>query len=52
MTVRKILFSIRASQEMPAELWQQFVQRTREEGKSVIAVLRSLIENYLKQPRA
>jgi hypothetical protein len=50
MSQRPILFSIRASANFPRDLWERFEQRTRDEGQSPVAVLRRLIERYVKGP--
>ena len=50
MSIRKILFTIRESQNFPRELWDRFTARTAAEGKSPVAVLRQLIDTYLTRP--
>ena len=47
MSQRPILFTIRESLNFPRDLWERFETRTRDEGRSPVAVLRELIERYL-----
>ena len=49
MSQRPILFTIRESVNFPRDLWERFHERTRDEGSNPAAVLRRLIEEYLKQ---
>ena len=51
MSHRPTLFTIRESSNFPRDLWDRFEARTRDEGKSPVAVLRELIERYLMRPR-
>lgn len=51
MSERRILFTIRESQNMPGELWERFTAKAADDGKSPVAALRQLIENYLQRPR-
>jgi hypothetical protein len=50
MSSRPILFTIRESGNFPRDLWERLEQRTRDDGSSPVAVLRRLIEEYLKRP--
>lgn len=50
MSQRRPLFTVRESANFPRELWDRFVARTRDEGRSPVAVLRALIERYLSRP--
>lgn len=51
MSERRILFTLRESQNLPRELWDRFVARATAEGQSPTAALRRLIEAYLARPR-
>jgi len=44
---RRILFTIRESQNFTRELWDRFAAKAADEGHSPVAVLRRLIETYL-----
>ena len=43
---QKLLWSIRTTSTLTAELWQRFVTKTREAGTTPAAVLENLIRRY------
>jgi hypothetical protein len=45
----RILFTLRANQTIPRELWDQFTARIRENGQRLGPVLRALILGYLEK---
>jgi hypothetical protein len=45
----RILFTLRANQTIPRELWDQFTARIRENGQRLGPVLRALIMSYLEK---
>lgn len=49
-TQRRILFPIRESQAIPADVWDRFAELAQRREGTITAALAGLIRRYLEQP--